>query len=94
MTLDALILGTIEGEETVLSYLDSLSNAALEDLFRPIFNVTRPEKSLASKRPTNPIDNRGVPTRIKRGAGRRSATVEDKLAGLSADKKALLEGLL
>jgi hypothetical protein len=44
MTLDKLILGTVEGDETVLTYLESLSPTALEDLFRPMFPTTRPER--------------------------------------------------
>ena len=49
MTIDALILGTIEGDETVLSYLEKLSPQECEALFAPMFKVTRPVVSMATR---------------------------------------------
>lgn len=42
MTLDKLILGVIEGDETVLDYLNTMPPSKLDDLFRPMWTVTRP----------------------------------------------------
>jgi len=46
MTLDQLILGACEGDETVLSYLEKLSDRDREALFAPMFAVTRPTVSI------------------------------------------------
>ena len=46
MTLDELILGACEGDETVLSYLEKLSDRQREELFAPMFAVTRPAVSM------------------------------------------------
>lgn len=52
MTLDKLILGTIEGDEIVLDYLDTLSPSKLDELFRPMWSVTRPvDKRVDKPRP-------------------------------------------
>jgi len=46
MTLDQLILGACEGDETVLTYLEKLSDKQREELFAPMFAVTRPAMSM------------------------------------------------
>lgn len=82
MTIDALILGVSEGDETVLDYLDSLSTPQLEALFEPMFKVTRPEKSLAKS------DDKPK-TRQSPKATAKSLGME-RLSKLSPEKLALL----
>lgn len=95
MTIDQLILGTVEGDETVLSYLDSLSNTQLEALFAPMFNVTRPVKSLKDKdtAPKNNIDSRATSTKRIRPSSEKQK-LQARLETMSPTQRALLEGLL
>ena len=89
MTLDKLILGTIEGDETVLSYLESLKPSELEDLFRPMFQVTRPAKNL--EKLTKPA---GIVSLGSRSKSQRSGGIAKKLsAGDLNDKLKKFEDL-
>ena len=53
--LDLLILGLTEGDEKVLSYLESLSPTQVEDIFRPMFSVTRPTREFKAESNTKPV---------------------------------------
>ncbi len=90
MIVDQLILGVAEGKETVLDYLDSLNPQELEALFAPMFKVTRPAPKSEVKESHEPRQQQRAP----RQQASVSKVRDERIKNLSAEKLALLEGLL
>ncbi len=90
LTTEELIAGVAEGDTLVLNYLDTLNYAELEAKFAPMFAVTRPAPKSDPKESREPRQQQRAPRQQASAVKVR----DERIKNLSAEKLALLEGLL